>query len=198
MPTRRFSLSNLSIKHRLPLLIGLLLLGIIFASSWTSYLGVRESALEAGQQRLPGLTLQLTSLSQQSTALLLSRTVTAANDPAIRAFLQSPLPASRTAALSILQQFSVTQDPNNPQVEGWSPKPLLLSLTNSDDPAPQGDLDGELALCAGKGIGLGLPICRRTIEEHRGTIAVESEVAKGTTVRIVIPSTETGVNTESE
>ena len=44
----------------------------------------------------------------------------------------------------------------------------------------------------GKGTGLGLPICRRTIEEHRGTIDIESPPGKGTTVRIILPVTETG------
>jgi PAS domain S-box-containing protein len=42
----------------------------------------------------------------------------------------------------------------------------------------------------GKGTGLGLPICRRTVEEHRGTIDLESQPRKGTTVRIVLPATE--------
>lgn len=41
----------------------------------------------------------------------------------------------------------------------------------------------------GKGTGLGLPICRRTIEEHRGTIEIESMVGQGTTVRITLPAT---------
>ena len=42
----------------------------------------------------------------------------------------------------------------------------------------------------GKGTGLGLPICRRTVEEHRGTIDIESQPGKGTTVRIILPATE--------
>jgi signal transduction histidine kinase len=44
----------------------------------------------------------------------------------------------------------------------------------------------------GKGTGLGLPICRRAVEEHRGTIEIESLPGKGTTVRIVLPAMVTG------
>jgi PAS domain S-box-containing protein len=43
----------------------------------------------------------------------------------------------------------------------------------------------------GKGTGLGLPICRRTVEEHRGTISIDSKVGEGTTVRIVLPAIKT-------
>ena len=98
MQSGRFSLSNLSIKHRLPLLIGTLLLGIIIASTWASYRGVQESALAVGRERLQNLTQQLANLSQQSNSLLLTKTSTAANSPAIRAFLQSPSPGTRAGA----------------------------------------------------------------------------------------------------
>lgn len=37
------------------------------------------------------------------------------------------------------------------------------------------------------GIGLGLPIAKRIIEAHGGTIDVQSEVGKGTTVRFTLP-----------
>jgi PAS domain S-box-containing protein len=40
----------------------------------------------------------------------------------------------------------------------------------------------------GRGTGLGLPICRRTVEEHRGTIDIESQPGIGTTVRIIWPA----------
>lgn len=46
----------------------------------------------------------------------------------------------------------------------------------------------------GKGTGLGLPICRRIVEEHKGTIDIESERGKGTTVRIVMPAMSAGAS----
>jgi signal transduction histidine kinase len=41
----------------------------------------------------------------------------------------------------------------------------------------------------GKGTGLGLAICRRIVEEHGGTIEMQSQPGQGTTVRIVLPAT---------
>jgi len=44
----------------------------------------------------------------------------------------------------------------------------------------------------GRGTGLGLAICRRVVEEHAGTIEIDSEAAKGTIVRITFPATSNG------
>ena len=38
-----------------------------------------------------------------------------------------------------------------------------------------------------KGMGLGLPICKRIAEAHEGDISVESTVGKGTTFTITVP-----------
>ena len=39
----------------------------------------------------------------------------------------------------------------------------------------------------GKGTGLGLAICRRIVRQHHGTLEIDSQVGKGTTVRITLP-----------
>lgn len=51
----------------------------------------------------------------------------------------------------------------------------------------------------GKGTGLGLAICRRVVEAHHGTIAIDSRLGEGTTVRITLPTTNSGskINYES-
>ena len=41
-----------------------------------------------------------------------------------------------------------------------------------------------------KGIGLGLTICKRLVEAHRGNIVVASKVNAGTEVTIEIPQDE--------
>jgi PAS domain S-box-containing protein len=148
MQPRRFSISNLSIKHRLPLLIGTLLLGIVLASTVASYRGVKESALEVGGERLQNLTKQLANLLQQSSALLLTKTFTEANDPAIRAFLRSPSLTTQSRASVMLEQFAAPQDPNSLQVELWDKnRSLVLSLPNGASPVPA-NLDAEFKACS--------------------------------------------------
>lgn len=145
-PTRSPSFS-ISIKYRLPLMMAGLLIGMIAVYTLAAYRGVKESALEVGRERLRNVTRQLASLSQQSTAVLLGKTLTAANDPAIRAFLQSPSAITRSPALSILQQFNVAQDPSSLQIELWSGSHSLV-LTQPEGAAAAGGLESEFSKCS--------------------------------------------------
>jgi two-component system, LuxR family, sensor kinase FixL len=44
----------------------------------------------------------------------------------------------------------------------------------------------------GKGTGLGLAICRRIVDQHHGTLEIESQVGKGTMVRMLLPVRNSG------
>jgi len=148
MQPSRFLISTISIKHRLPLLIGALLLGVILTSTWTSYSGVKESALDVGRERLQNLTKQLASLFQQSNSLMLTKTFTAANEPAIKAFLQSPSQATRSGASVSLRQLESPQDKNNLQIELWNTSRSLV-LTVPDGASPESlDLEADFKAAA--------------------------------------------------
>ena len=125
----RFSLSNISLKYRLPLLIGTLLAGVIIACNWASYRAVKASAFDVGRERLQNLTQQLSTLLQQSATNISTKTATAASDPAIRAFLKSPQTASQADVQKVLQQFNAPQDVNAIRVELWSAERDLLLVS---------------------------------------------------------------------
>jgi len=44
-----------------------------------------------------------------------------------------------------------------------------------------------------QGLGLGLPICQKILARYDGRLAVESQRGKGTNVRVLLPSAESGV-----
>src|ERR1041384_4225941 len=121
-----WSLSNISFKYRLPLLIGTLLAAVIIACNWAAYRAVRASALDVGRERLQNLTQQLSGLLQQSANNILTKTAAAAKEPAMRAFVKSPETASRVEVEKLLQQFVAPQDRNSIRVELWSAERGLL------------------------------------------------------------------------
>jgi signal transduction histidine kinase len=41
---------------------------------------------------------------------------------------------------------------------------------------------------SGSGTGLGLAVCREIVKEHRGKITISSQIEKGTTVKIFLPT----------
>jgi signal transduction histidine kinase len=140
----RFSLSNIPLKYRLPLLIGTLLAGVIIACNWASYRAVKASAFEVGRERLQNLTQQLSTLLQQSANNISTKTATAASDPAIRAFVKSPETASQPDVQKLLQQFTAPQDANALRVELWSVEGGLLLVSPEGDKTPLGDLANDL------------------------------------------------------
>jgi signal transduction histidine kinase len=78
---------RLSIQHRLPLLICILLLVVIIAVSWTSYIGMKKSALDAGRNRVLTLTEQLASMFEQAVPKVRTMLRSAANHSSVKSYL---------------------------------------------------------------------------------------------------------------
>jgi signal transduction histidine kinase len=103
-PFRR-GFNGISMQHRLPLLICLLLAIVIFLFGLVSYYTVRNVAMEMGKKRLRSLTDQLGSMFAQSAKSLNTATLTiAAKDP-IKEYIQTGGGTAKTASLEILDKF---------------------------------------------------------------------------------------------
>ncbi len=66
----------------------------------------------------------------------------------------------------------------------------IITFTDTGEGMPMEVMDNlwkPLVSTKAKGIGLGLAICKRLVEAHKGTIHVESTVGKGTTVTLTFP-----------
>lgn len=144
----RFSLSRLSIKYRLPLLIGILLLALIVVFTWASYHSMKNTALEVGHNRLRLLTQQLANMFQQSANNHLNRTHTAASDSAIRSYLGLPKPESKPAALKIMQQHVAPQEQNGLQVELRNADHSLALVLPENSPQINANFETELKQAA--------------------------------------------------
>jgi signal transduction histidine kinase len=140
---RSWSLSNISFKYRLPILIGTLLAVVILACNWASYRAIKASALDVGRERLQNLTQQLSTLLQQSAANILTKTSSVANEPVLRAFVKSPETDTRADVQKLLQQFTAPQDANSIRVELWNAQGTLLLVAPEGDATPLGDLTNE-------------------------------------------------------
>jgi signal transduction histidine kinase len=144
---RRLPFLNLSIKQRLPLLIGILLSGMLGAAGWAAYHGVKESALEASQERLHFLTQQLANLFQQSFNNMVTKTAAAAKDPVLSAFLLAPTNRSPAELSKLLQPFLAPQDASSLHLELWNAQRALVS-TWPENAVRMADLEPEFQQAA--------------------------------------------------
>lgn len=110
-------LTQIPLRYRLPILIGVMITLIISIATWAGYRTVKESALSLGQERLKNLTEQLAALSQQSSTALLTKTVSVANDPVVLNFFAGPSVETRTATGRLMEQFDNAGDQNFVSVE---------------------------------------------------------------------------------
>ena len=65
---------------------------------------------------------------------------------------------------------------------GIAPKDISVAL------APFGQVDGSLARKY-EGVGLGLPLSKKLVEMHDGSLEIDSALGAGTTVTVRLPAT---------
>ncbi|HKO81838.1 MAG TPA: histidine kinase [Chitinophagaceae bacterium] len=113
--TSPIRLRGLSIQQRLPLLICILLLVIMFTFILISYRGLKNEALKTGKERLLSLTSQLSTMFTQTMQSALTATRGSANQKAIKNFLSTGGSAQKDSALLVLQK--IRQDSTSVFVE---------------------------------------------------------------------------------
>lgn len=136
---------RMSIKQRLPLLIGILLLGVIAASILAAYQGMKNIALDAESERLRLLTKQLSDFIQQTSAVQLSRTATLAGNPAVRNYLKSPQSDLKQDVISALQPSSAQPDQNALDIELWNANHTIALIIPEGSPQTPSGLETEFS-----------------------------------------------------
>jgi PAS domain S-box-containing protein len=145
---RGSTVSGLSIRTRLLISTGAVLVTIIAAMIWVGYRQVSVSASDLARERLRNLTQQFASISQQTIAAGLNRSSNVANDAAVRAFVKAPSDQARGAATQVIErQLAFAQDPANVQVELWNADRSLTLIFPENATPVDTDLSADFARC---------------------------------------------------
>lgn len=98
----RGAIARLSLEHKLPILMGGLLMLAILAISIAAYVEVRHTAMTTAGERVSSIAQQVRDNFQQSVVQLHADIRAAAATPAVAAYLASPASGSRAAALEAM------------------------------------------------------------------------------------------------
>jgi signal transduction histidine kinase len=123
---------RLSIQHRLPLLICFLLLVVIIAVSWTAYIGMKKSALDAGRNRALTRTEQIATAFAAGVPKLRVTLRSAADHKSIKNYLLSPENESVDSALTQLKKLHADTVVVMVQLLNLDRKPVLTSGRKSE------------------------------------------------------------------
>ena len=107
-PNRRkiyFAFKDLTIQQRLPVFICLLLLTVVVAFSWVSYLSVRKASMAIGAERVITLTDKLSAIFKQSLDRFAASVGAVASDNNIKAYLIAPNASDRAASLDTFRKY---------------------------------------------------------------------------------------------
>ena len=97
-------LAKLSLEHKLPLIIAMLLIAVIATISAAAYVEMRSTSMHVASERLLSVTGQFRDLFQQSSAQLRAGTAAAARGEAVVRFARTRNERDRTAAVAELSK----------------------------------------------------------------------------------------------
>lgn len=129
-------LKRQSLQRKLPFLMFILLVVMMLAFGFLSYLGIRKAAEEAAKERLHILTQQLAGMYTQSAGPVLNTTRAAAANNAVKSFLLSAGKDSAASVDRLLQKLKLDStwinvqllDANRQQVAASNPSDVYDSL----------------------------------------------------------------------
>src|SRR5688572_30011566 len=101
---RRSVVAHISIEHKLPLFIGVLLLAVTTAMAVAAHREAKNTAMSAASDRLTVVVTQLHDLFEESGRQLLAVTSGMASNPAVVEYARTRNPARRDAATAALDR----------------------------------------------------------------------------------------------
>ena len=128
---KRFFFRGLSIQQRLPLFICILLLSVIISFSWISYISVKSEALKTGKERLRSLSDQLGAMLSQSAQSALTASRTAANQEAIKKWMETGDPKLEKEAVEHMRKVRLDTTWVLVELLDSNRKPVLRSSLDS-------------------------------------------------------------------
>lgn len=101
-------LNNFSIQQRLPFFIFILLVTVVGAFSWISYIGVKNAGMAVGGERVTTLVDKLSVMFKGSVDQFNAKNELIGNEKSIKEYLVSANSDARSQALDVLGKFSKT------------------------------------------------------------------------------------------
>jgi len=103
--TTSASLKPPSLQVRLPMLISVLLLIVVVTYTWVSYIGIRDAAMNIGNDRVTSLAVRLSTIFKQSITQIAAPAQTLAAEPAIRGYLAADDRSFADPATALLENY---------------------------------------------------------------------------------------------
>jgi signal transduction histidine kinase len=135
--------SRLSLRVKVPLLVGGLVVAVVSTVSWAAYQNMGQAAVAVARQRLDTLAVQLATMFQTSAKQTIATARATAADEAFRAFLRTPNARTRARAVAALTAPAANQPQQVAERELWDRegRPVLNAIVHGPHVGAEPDPD---------------------------------------------------------